>query len=312
MTTAPLERSERGRSSTLQAPGPVRSSTRSDATPQPLRLVKGSHIVLPRIAEHDYAYILQNPDRRVVFALPYEDNFTLVGTTDVEYDGDPRAVSITDAEVEYLCSTINRFFRHPVAAADVVHSFSGVRPLVSDETINASTISRDHQLELDADGAPLQSVIGGKITTYRRLADEAGGLLAPLLSTERPSWTQTTPLPGGEPVQPNEGAGDGRLREQYDWLGQGLARRLALAYGTRAVDVLRDARSLEDLGAHLGSGLYERELEYLVSSEWARTAEDVLWRPTRLGIRLTKGEQTLVQGWLDEHLDGLVDADRGA
>lgn len=281
----------------------------SDAPAQPLRLVKGSHIVLPRIADHDYAYILQNPDRRVVFALPFEGDFTLVGTTDVEYDGDPRSASITDAEIDYLCSTINRFFRDQVEAADIVHTFAGVRPLVGEETVNASAISRDYQLELDTDGAPLLSVIGGKITTYRKLADEAVDLLAPLLGDDQPGWTQAVPLPGGESVPADDLPRGSEWLARHDWLGPALAARLASAYGTRASQVLGDARSLEDLGVHFGGGLYERELEYLVTSEWATTAEDVLWRRTRLGLRFTEAEQHEVQRWLDKHREALAEAD---
>lgn len=300
----------------VNACGPWAGSFLDESVPavpaQPVRLVKGSHIVVPRLFEHEYAYILQNPDRRVVFALPFERDFTLIGTTEVEYDADPAAAAIGDAEVDYLCATATRFFRREVVATDVVHSFSGVRPLIGEETANASAVSRDYQLELDTDGPPLMSILGGKITTYRKLADEAVAQLAPLVGVHTPSWTKQARLPGGDVPQPEPERLMADLAVRYPWLDAETRQRLAEAYGTRIFDVLRDARTIEELGTHMGAGLYEREVRYLVSHEWARTADDILWRRTRLGLRFSEQEVANLNRWLAAHLDEVSRGDEAA
>jgi glycerol-3-phosphate dehydrogenase len=273
---------------------------------EPVRLVKGSHIVVPRRFDHRYAYIFQNPDRRVVFALPYERDFTLIGTTELDFTGDPATPTIDDAEVAYLCETANRFFQRPTTPDDVVHSFSGVRPLVGDEQPNASAVSRDYRLELDrgpaGDAPPLLSVIGGKITTYRRLGEEAVDRLAPLLDCSAPAWTSTAPLPGGDVGPGGPKAFEDALALSHAWLPVELRRRLARSYGTRALELLGTASSMASLGEDLGAGLTERELRYLVDHEWARTAEDVLWRRTRLGLRADAAMTARVERWLDREL----------
>ena len=288
----------------VNACGPWASTFLDEAVPgassTPLRLVKGSHIVVPRLFEHDYAYILQNDDRRVVFALPFEGDFTLIGTTEVEYAGDPAAAAISDAEVDYLCATADQFFTRRIRPADVVHSFSGVRPLIGEETVNASAVSRDYQLELAAGGPPLLSVIGGKITTYRKLAEEAVGRLAPLLATDAGPWTRHAPLPGGDI---EAGAIERLLAASHGWLDQELRLRLVRAYGTRVSRLLDGARSVADLGTDFGAGLHEREVRYLVATEWARTAEDILWRRSRLGLRFDDAAAARLGDWLARHRD---------
>ncbi len=254
-----------------------------------LRLAKGSHIVVRRLFEHDHAYLLQNPDKRILFAIPYERDFTLIGTTDVEYTGDPAAVSIAPAEIAYLCEMTNRYFSRGISAADVLWSYSGVRPLLADEEHDLSAVSRDYELECDANaqGAPLLSVFGGKITTYRRLAEEALALLALSLPQMKAAWTATAPLPGGDMPDANFDAFLAGFRRTAPWLPEALARRYARAYGTRVERLLARARSLADLGEDFGGGLYEAEIGYLVSDEWARTAEDVLWRRSKLGLHVS-------------------------
>jgi glycerol-3-phosphate dehydrogenase len=256
-----------------------------------VRLVQGSHIVVPRLYDHDACYILQNTDRRIVFAIPYESDFTLIGTTDRDWRGDPAAVSATDEEVAYLCDAVNAYFRRPVRPEDVVWTYSGVRPLYDDGATAAQEATRDYVLVRDApDGQPpLLSIFGGKITTYRRLAEAALDRLAsdlPARRGEAKGWTGRTPLPGGDFPATGFDALVSSLTARRPWLPKALARRLARAYGTEAEALLGGASSLADLGRDFGSGLTEAELHFLARNEWARTGEDVLWRRTKLGLRL--------------------------
>ena len=253
-----------------------------------LRLAKGSHIVVRRLFEHDHAYILQNPDKRILFAIPFERDFTLIGTTDVEYEGDPSNASITGAEVAYLCEMANRYFSHAISPADVVWSYSGVRPLLADDAANLSAVTRDYVLECDAtsERAPLLSVFGGKITTYRRLAEDALDLIAQSLPELKSAWTAGAPLPGGDIPNADFGGFLADFRRSVPWLPEALARRYARAYGTRVDRLLAGARSLTQLGEDYGGGLYEAEIDYLISQEWAQTAEDILWRRSKLGLHV--------------------------
>ncbi len=260
-------------------------------SPAPVRLVRGSHIVVPRLFDHASAYILQNDDRRVVFAIPYEDDFTLIGTTDVDHTGDPAEVQATEEEVTYLCRAVSSWFRRPVFPDNVIWSFAGVRALFDDGASAAQEATRDYVLALDAPaGAPaLLSIFGGKITTYRRLAEAALAKLAPHLPATHglsQGWTGRTPLPGGD--FPVDGVEDliADLSARFPFLGARSLHRLARSYGTLAPKVLGDARSPADLGHDFGAGLSEAELLWLVRHEWARTADDVLWRRSKLGLRL--------------------------
>jgi glycerol-3-phosphate dehydrogenase len=257
-----------------------------------VRLVKGSHIVTRRLFEHDHAYIFQNPDKRIIFAIPYEREFTLIGTTDLEYKGDPAKVAIDGAETQYLCDSINRYFKRHITPRDVVWTYSGVRPLLEDENAdNPSAVTRDYRLELDAPAgeAPLLSVFGGKITTFRKLAEEAVDDLSRALQHDKPTWTAGAPLPGGDIEHADFERFASQFAQQHAWLPAPHARRYARAYGTRATRVIGAARSLTDLGHAFAPGLYEAELRYLRETEWATTAHDVLWRRSKLGLHVEPG-----------------------
>lgn len=251
-----------------------------------LRLVKGSHIVLPRLYEGEQAYLLQNDDRRVIFVLPFAERFTLIGTTDIPYEGDPGKVAITAEETEYLCRAVSSWLARPVAPKDVVWSYAGVRPLHDDHAKNAAAVTRDYLLDIDAAGAPLLSIFGGKITTYRRLAEHALEKLGRFLPEAGAPWTAAAPLPGGELGPGGAEALAHSLLSERPWLGHDRARRLALSYGSEARRLLGDAARLEDLGQDFGAGLSAREVRWLVAEEWAETAEDILWRRSKLGLVL--------------------------
>ncbi|MGH8176761.1 MAG: glycerol-3-phosphate dehydrogenase [Steroidobacter sp.] len=263
-----------------------------------VRLVKGSHIVVRKLFDHPYAYIFQNPDGRIIFAVPYEHDFTLIGTTDIEYDGDARAVSIDAGEIDYLCSMVSRYFARAVSPADVVMTYAGVRPLLDDESSDPSSITRDYALELDTTHAPLLSVFGGKITTFRKLAEEAVGNLAPLLGNTLSAWTSRAPLPGGDiPVDGWDQFVD-TVGGRYPWLPRQLRERYARAYGTRIERLIGDAGSLVDLGEEVLPQLHAREIQYLCREEWALTAEDILWRRSKLGLHLAAGSSQRLDAWL--------------
>jgi glycerol-3-phosphate dehydrogenase len=257
-----------------------------------VRLVKGSHIVTRRLFEHDHAYIFQNPDKRIIFAIPYEHDYTLIGTTDLEYHGDPSHVTISADETQYLCDSINRYFKQKISPQDVRWTYSGVRPLLEEEGAdNPSAVTRDYSLELDAPPgeAPLLSVFGGKITTFRKLAEEAVDTLARALDHNTRAWTAGVPLPGGDIPQANFERFLAGFSQQHAWLPADLAHRLARAYGTRAQHVIGNARSVAGLGRAFAPGLYEAELVYLRDAEWARSAQDVLWRRSKLGLHVEPG-----------------------
>lgn len=268
--------------------------------PQGLRLVKGSHIVVPRMFDHERAYVFQHVDGRIVFAIPYEHAFTLIGTTDEDFVGDPASVSPTPRDVEYLCQAVNRYFREPVFGADVVWSYAGVRPLYDEGEKKAADLRRDYALALDAPyrQAPLLTVYGGKITTYRRLAEAAFGEIGRFFAAG-PAWTATEPLPGGNiPIGGLESL-IAESRAKWPFLTPAHATRLVGAYGTRVTAVLGAARSLDDLGRRLGGDLTEAELRYLIEREWAETADDVLWRRTKLGLHLSAEEKNAVADFME-------------
>ncbi|KVW34802.1 glycerol-3-phosphate dehydrogenase [Burkholderia ubonensis] len=266
-----------------------------------VRLVKGSHIITRRLFDHDHAYIFQNPDKRIIFAIPYERDFTLIGTTDVEYTNDPAKVAIDGNETQYLCESINRYFKRKISPADVHWTYSGVRPLLEDENAaNASAVTRDYRLEMDdGAGAPLLSVFGGKITTFRKLAEEAGDLLCRALGRDAAPWTAGAPLPGGDIANAKFDAFAARFAARHPWLPAELARRYARAYGTRAERVVGNAKSLAELGAAIAPGIHEAELRYLRDVEWATRAQDVLWRRSKLGLHVAPGTLDAVTAALD-------------
>lgn len=267
-----------------------------------VRLVQGSHIVIKQKFEGERAFFFQNPDNRIIFAIPYEDHFTLIGTTDRDYDGDPKLVAITEAETDYLCSAASEYFNQPVTRDDIVWTYSGVRPLFDDGASAAQEATRDYVLKVDAaDGkAPLLNVFGGKLTTYRRLSEHALEKIGAAIGVSGKPWTATSRLPGGDFAVSGRADQAASLKSRYPFLADELVARLIRLYGTRAAAICGNAENEADLGRHFGAGLYEAELRYLVAEEWAMTAEDVLWRRTKLGLRLTVEEAKVVEQFMSD------------
>ncbi len=265
-----------------------------------LRLVKGSHFVVPRLFAGEHAFILQNPDGRVVFIIPYEQDYSLIGTTEVDHQGDPAAAEISAAEIDYLCTSVNRYLATPVDSDDIIWSFTGVRPLQDEEETSASRVTRDYELDLRGT-PPVLTVIGGKITTHRKLAEHTFEKLAPYFATAGDDWTARAPLPGGDIEDCDMAGFEAQLASAHPWLPKALARRFAHSYGTRSQELLDGAASLADLGRDFGGGLYEAEVRYLVCREWARTAEDILWRRTKLGLHVSHVASLELEKWLKLH-----------
>ncbi|MGE3991305.1 MAG: glycerol-3-phosphate dehydrogenase [Pseudorhodoplanes sp.] len=267
--------------------------------PARVRLVKGSHIVVKRLFDHDTGYIFQNPDRRVVFALPYEGDYTLIGTTDENYQGDPAGVAPSGAEIAYLCDTASRYFRGTVAPSDIVYAFAGVRALYDDGSKRPEDVTRDYHLAFDKGfgQAPLLSVYGGKITTYRRLAEAAMKLFGNVFAPNRP-WTARVPLPGGNFPYNGVDAQVAQARRSWPFLEEKHAVRLVRAYGTRIGDVLGEADSYAALGIRFGADLTEAEVRYLMAREWALEADDVLWRRSKLGLQFSEVERAALQRFM--------------
>jgi glycerol-3-phosphate dehydrogenase len=294
----------------VNAAGPWASQFLQQAVGRPsaksLRLIKGSHIVVKKLFDHPYAYIFQHSDGRIVFAINYEQEFTLIGTTDIEYYGDTDKVAIDQDEIAYLCTLTERYFRTPLTPADVVWSYSGVRPLLEDDSANASKITRDYSLALDGDTSPLLSIFGGKITTFRKLAEEAVDMIAPLLGNTHGAWTADACLPGGDlfgSVPQNRSVLEfdayvHGLQQQYAWLAPKVVYRYARAYGTRIHNLLAGRQSLADMGEPLADGLYPAELSYLVNFEWASSSADILWRRTKLGLHLPQCTAQKIDKWI--------------
>lgn len=271
-----------------------------------LRLIKGSHIVVPKIFDHDHAYIFQNDDARIIFAIPYQDDYTLIGTTEVEFDGNPGEVNIGADEITYLCDQANRYFKQQLVPEDVVWTYSGVRPLLHDDAHSAAAVTRDYRLELSHPGAPLLTVWGGKLTTYRKLAEEVAESLCRELGVTAGDWTATAPLPGGDlqaagalvdhPMNAmqvlREKVATACPHQSSRWIA-----RVCSAYGQRVWRWLgTDGHG--ELGREIAPGLFEAELNYLIDQEWARSAADVLWRRTKLGLHYTPAERQAVEEWM--------------
>ncbi len=267
-----------------------------------VRLVKGSHLVTRKFWAGEHAYLVQNDDRRVIFVNPYEDALALVGTTDVPFAGRPEEVAADEGEIAYLLRVLGRYFAAPPGRDDVLAHFSGVRPLYDDAVENPSAVTRDYSFEVDAPGgkAPMLSVFGGKITTFRKLAEHAMEKLAPYLTGLGRAWTASAPLPGGEGIENADFEGFlARLRAGHPWLPGPLALRLARQYGSRAARLLDGAGGIGDLGRDFGGGLHEAELRYLIAHEWARNADDVLERRTKLGLRVGASARAALEEWMD-------------
>jgi glycerol-3-phosphate dehydrogenase len=272
-----------------------------------IRLIKGSHIIVPKFHNYPGAFILQNEDNRIVFTLPYMDKFHLIGTTDKEYKGDPAKVSIDEDEKSYLLSVVNAHFCHQLKKEDIVGSFSGVRPLCDDESSDPSAVTRDYTIELESDAQhpPLLSVYGGKLTTYRKLANAALEKLKPIFPTMKGEWTQHESLPGATSAISDYKQIEEIIANIYPWLDTAQLQRFSKAYGLNTLKFLNGAKTPEDLGYHFGEGLYQREVDYLTKHEWAVTAEDILWRRTKLGLSLTKQEQLALVEYLAPPSDSL-------
>ncbi len=268
-----------------------------------VRLVKGSHIITPKFWDGQNAYLVQNHDKRVIFINPYEGDKALIGTTDIPYDGAPEEVAIAEAEIEYLLAAVNRYFKQGLRREDVLETFSGVRPLYDDGAGNPSAVTRDYVFDLDTEGgAPLLSVFGGKITTFRKLAEHALQRLKPTFPDMGPDWTAKSHLPGGDIENADVPLFLDRLQREYPWLPRDLARHYARHYGACTASLIDGARSLEGLGRRFGPCLYETEVRYLTAHEWAETPEDILRRRTKHALHMSAHEQAAFEDWFERSL----------
>jgi glycerol-3-phosphate dehydrogenase len=289
----------------VNAAGPwvadVASGVTGSPAPVGVRLVKGSHVVVDRLFDHDRAYLFQNGDGRVCFAIPYRQDFTLIGTTDEDYSGDPASAAITDAETDYLLVAVSEYLERPLSRAMIRWSYAGVRALHDESSGQPQQATRDHLLALDAPegSAPVLSVYGGKITTHRRLAEQVLEQLAPGFPDMAAAWTAHSALPGGD-VPGAFGEWAGSMVARYSFLDRDRALRFCRAYGTRIATLLDGIADAAGLGREFGAGLTEREVDYLVEHEWAETAEDILWRRTKLGLLLTGDEVAALDRYLDK------------
>ncbi|GHG20501.1 glycerol-3-phosphate dehydrogenase [Paracoccus aerius] len=265
-----------------------------------VRLVKGSHIIVPKWWSGQQAYLVQNKDRRVIFINPYEGDKALIGTTDIPWENRAEDVTISDDEVDYLLAAVNRYFKEKLRPSDVLHAFSGVRPLFDDGAGNPSAVTRDYVFDLDTTGgAPLLNVFGGKITTFRELAERGMHKLRDIFPAMGPDWTETTPLPGGEIANADFESFLNLLRELHPWMPRKLVVHYARLYGARTKDVVAGAMNMDGLGRHFGGNLYEAEARYLVAREWAQQPEDILWRRTKHYLHLTPEEQQAFVDWFN-------------
>ncbi|MDP0562690.1 MAG: glycerol-3-phosphate dehydrogenase [Candidatus Endonucleobacter sp. (ex Gigantidas childressi)] len=280
----------------VNATGPWVSAMMKDAfsmsPPREISLIKGSHIVVPKIHDEDRAYLLQNDDKRIVFVLPYEETFSLIGTTDVVYHGDPSDASCSRYEIDYLCNVVNQHFKSKISKSDIVWTYAGVRPLCADESDSPQAITRDYTIEVDAGfgDAPLLSIFGGKLTTYRKLGEAAMEKLAQYFPGIGGKWTSSSVLPGGEDIGSAQSFAE-RLANQYPWLTSDQVNRFSTSYGSLAYRFLKEAVSANHLGEHFGAGLTAAEVDYLINNEWACTSEDILWRRSKMGLKMSQSEQ---------------------
>jgi glycerol-3-phosphate dehydrogenase len=289
----------------VNATGPWVDRFLDGATPLPAarhpRQVKGSHIVVPKLFGHEFAYIFQGADGRIVFAIPYEGDYTLIGTTEMDYTGDLASPAIAESEIEYLLALANRYFASDLARKDVAWTFAGLRPLLADPKDRATSVTRDYVLDLDTSGAPLLSIYGGKLTTCRKLAEDVVDALAPRLGCTARAWTAGQPLPGGDMPRADFDAFFNDLTTRHPGLPRTLLHRYARAYGTRAERILAGASSTADLGEEVLPGLHVREIDYLRREEWARTAEDILYRRSKLALHVPADGAARLDDWLQAH-----------
>lgn len=272
-----------------------------------VRLVKGSHIIVPKFWSGQQAYLVQNNDKRVIFINPYEGDKALIGTTDIAYDGRTEDVAVDDSEIDYLIAVVNRYFKEKLRRQDVLHSFSGVRPLFDDGKGNPSAVTRDYVFDLDeTGGVPLLNVFGGKITTFRELGERALHKLAGIFPKMGPDWTRDAKLPGGEIANADYESFANDLRTTYAWMPRALVQHYGRLYGARTAELIGSAQSLDGLGRHFGGQLYEAEVRYLVAKEWARTPEDILMRRTKHGLHLTEPEKAAFGAWFEQQRAALA------
>lgn len=262
-----------------------------------IRLVKGSHIVVPRMHSGSQAFLLQHHDGRVIFVIPWLQDFTLIGTTEQEYEGDLTHVEISQEEIDYLLSIINLYFKKPMLHSDVVYSYAGVRPLIDEQQQNANKISRGYKLKLETSPHPILSVYGGKVTTYRLLAEEALSKLQFIFPDMGPAWTKSAKLPGGD-FDLAENLLQ-RLAAEYAWLDADFITRLVNSYGVLSFDILGEASGTADLGVRFGHNLYQKEVDYLCKEEWAKTADDILWRRSKLGFHFSEAEREALSNYVE-------------
>jgi glycerol-3-phosphate dehydrogenase len=288
----------------VNAAGPWVAQFLDECTPRPARhhprMIQGSHIVVRRLFEHEYAYLFQNADGRVVFAIPFLDEFTLVGTTEREHEGDLATAEIASGEVDYLLSTVERHFGRKLARRDVVWTFAGIRPLLASSTQDPKSVTRDYVLDFDRRGPPLLSIYGGKLTTYRKLAEDVVDRVCATLGEGARAWTERVPLPGGDMPDGDFEAFRRRMVRRYAWLERPLLDRYSRAYGTRIDRLLEGCSSVADLGRFVLPGLAEREIEYLRREEFATHADDILFRRSKLGVSLPAGSTARLDRWLQE------------
>ena len=270
-----------------------------------IRLVKGSHIVVPRMHSGSQAFMLQDHDGRVIFVIPWLQDYTLIGTTEAEHKGSLERVEISKEEISYLLSIVNLYFKKSILHSDVVYSFAGVRPLIDDEEVNASKVSRDYNLDLESDPHPILSVYGGKVTTYRVLAEDVLSRLKGVFPSMGPAWTKGASLPGGDFDLPEHLFQE--IVSKYAWLGPDLINRWLSSYGTLSFDILGDAAGVGDLGVKFGHNLYQKEVDYLCSKEWAKSADDILWRRSKLGLRFSRAERDSLANYIEQSLPLLAD-----
>lgn len=277
-------------------------------TKEHIRMVKGSHIIVNRLFDHERAYIFQNEDGRIIFAIPYEKDFTLIGTTDVDFHGNPAEVSISDDEVSYLCRAASEYFIKPITSDQVVSSFSGIRPLFDDGKSEAKAATRDYVLKVDTGNneAPLLSIYGGKITTYRKLAESVVAKASPYLPEIGPTWTAGCPLPGGDFEPHDFDRQVTALVTRCPAIDTQMATRLFRHYGTCCNEMTAPVRTKEDLGINFGHDLYSFEVDYLIAREWAKSADDILWRRSRLGLFLSAEETAALDTYVHEKVSALT------
>lgn len=294
----------------VNASGPWLNQFIEDYAPQiqpkrKIRLIKGSHIIVPKVHNLNEAFILQNEDKRVVFVLPYLNDFSIIGTTDKEYQGKPEDVAIDDWEIDYLIDVYNGHFKHQINKNDIVSTYSGIRPLCDDESSDPSAITRDYTLELheQSEHNALLSVYGGKITTYRKLAESVLEKLSPFTKQSDKRWTSTQPLPGAIRLGQTRDEIEQTIQSNHPWLSPSLLKRYAASYGLSCLHFLKGNQKLADLGLPFGESLYTCEVDYLINREWATCAEDVLWRRTKLGLSLSICERHHLQAYIEGKLN---------